>query len=76
MLNQNKLYKIVWKHPIRNGTYIILKICDYLIVSFPFLYRDQVVSTNIDKLKKTVDYLNLISCKDEEFFIIEKEIYA
>jgi len=71
-----KLYEILWKYPNRKkpGEFYVLKVADFLNVTFPSLYRNQVVSIDKAKLEKTIEHLKMIAAEDEEFFIVEKEI--
>ena len=68
-----KVYEILWKYTNSKGKINTLKICEYLEHYFPFLYRDQVVSTDRKKLYRTIDYLNIMKSFDEEFIIVEKK---
>ena len=67
------LYEIIWKYQtIKFGT-VTLKVCDYLETSFPWLYRDEVVSTNKKVVEETAEYLQFISPEDYKFIVVEKK---
>ena len=67
------VYEIIWKYPNRSGGITTLKVCDYLECSFPWLYREEVVSRDKLKVEKTATYLKIIAPDDYEFIVTEKK---
>jgi hypothetical protein len=67
------VYEIIWRSiNRRTGEWKTIKVCDYIQTSFPWLFRDNVVSTDKAKLEITLKNLRDISPDDYEYSIVEK----